>query len=254
MEALLGVDPDRLTAVVNMTHYDGDQLPAAADRRRRMSLAALGGRALVGVTIVEPRVAYDWLPAFVRDAGCRPAMRIGIAHPILDGTNRFLHPKQYPRVAAGLIHLASLAAADGIRLELDCGFVRCMFSDDDLATLDRLNADVGWHCSPICDIEVDGRITHCFPLSTLPGVEGSHVEDASTARRLLGRHVAPYRSVGVYPECSSCRFHASGECPGGCRAATVLRFGRTEFRVAAPGAPPTPVLIRRHAPAAGGIR
>ncbi len=254
MKILMDLDPDRCTALVNMTTYDGDGIGPSVHDRRARTLSFLGPRALVGITLVEPVVDYDWLPPLMQDAGCRPAVRIGLGQPVNGGSNDFLHPKQYVRTGTEIVRFASRTAGRGIRLELDCGFVRCMFSSEALAKLEQLGADVGWHCGPVCDIDVHGRMIHCFPLAAMSGVEAETSLDATGIRQLLATQLAPYRSVGVYRQCSRCRFLARGECTGGCRAVALSRLQRSEFRVIVPGKPNSTQSTTAPVRSTGGIR
>ncbi len=254
MEVLMDLDPDRCTTLVNMTTYDGDGIGPFVHHRRARTLSSLGPRALVGITLVRPVVDYDWLPPLMADAGCRPAVRIGLGQPVHGGSNDFLHPKQYVRTGMEIVRFASFAADSGIRLELDCGFVRCMFSSDDLTQLEQSGADVGWHCGPVCDIDIDSRMIHCFPLAALSGVEAGTSLDATSVRQLLATQLAPYRGVGVFRQCSSCRFLARGECTGGCRAVALSRLQRSEFRVIVPEKPKPTGSTITPVRSTGGIR
>ncbi len=56
---------------------------------------------------------------------------------MLAGGNAYLHPKQYPAAGARIAAFARDAAAAGVALQFDCGFVRCMFADEDLEMLLR---------------------------------------------------------------------------------------------------------------------
>jgi hypothetical protein len=148
----------------------------------------------------------------------------------------YLHPKQYPVVGQRIVRLAQRAAEFGIRLEFDCGFVRCMFSDDDLETLRQVNTDLGWRCNPILDLDMEGRAIHCFPLTGKLEIPLEDDSDAAGLRAALGDRAAPYRMAGVYRECSTCRFKQAGECMSGCLAATLKRFRHTPIRVSVPDA------------------
>jgi hypothetical protein len=244
LRALEAVPPERCTALVNMTAYPGDGLPPSVGSRRRATLRRLGPRALAGVTVVEPTTDLGWLPPLIRSSGCRPAMRVGLAHPRVDGGNDFLPPKRYPAAGEMLVRLARVAAEDGVRLELDCGFVPCMFSDEGRRVLVELGADVGWRCGPVGDIDVDGTIVHCFPLASRTRLSPRPGEDAPCIRRRLASRVAPFRVAGIYRECSTCPARAALGCPGGCLAATVRRFHREEFVVAPPERPTDPEPVR----------
>lgn len=238
LEALASVPAEACTVLVNMNAARGPAGPSEAEQRqRRATLVKLGPRALPGWTIAAPSFRLDDLLPEILETGCRPVLRVGLAQPVLGGANRWLHPKQYPGVGARLAAFARRAAEAGIRLELDCGFVRCMFTDAELQTLTQAQTDFGWRCSPVLDIDLDGRARHCFPLGNFAHVALSDAGQASGLREALARQTRPHRLAGVYKECSACPFKLSGECPGGCLAATLRRFRDAPIRLTVPANP-----------------
>ena len=100
------------------------------------------------------------------DGRLAKSIRLGLAQPSLDGHNECLHPKQYPLLGAKIVHLAQQAHAAGISLEFDCGFVRCMFTEDEIEALQLAEVQTGWHCGPVPDIDLSGQALHCFPLAS----------------------------------------------------------------------------------------
>jgi hypothetical protein len=113
--------------------------------------------------------------------------------------------------------------------------VRCVLSDADLQTLKKAKANVGWRCSPILDVDVEGNVIHCYPLARLTSLPLTPTADASGLRSTFETRTRPYRQAGVFPECSACTFKLAGECPGGCLAATIRRFRHTPFHIEIPG-------------------
>jgi len=218
------------TVVVNVT-------PGGSARtleRQRETLRRLGKRAMPGLNLYRTDLAPGFLLDLVAETACRAVVRLSMAHPVLSGRNRFIHPGQYRTIGARVASLAGPAAAAGVRLELDCGFVRCMFSEAELESLHRAEADVGWRCNPLLDLDLEGRVLHCLPLAgllSLPVAPGANVE---SLRAELEAQVRPYRQAGVYRECSTCTFKAAGDCSGGCLAATIRRFRRVPFRLEGP--------------------
>lgn len=192
--------------------------------RRRSVLRRLGPRALPGWTIDTPAFQLDFSLALIAETGCRRALRVGLAQPLLSGRNRYLHPKQYAGVGERLAAFAPRAAAAGVTLEFDCGFVRCMFSDAELAALSEARADVGWRCNPVLDLDLQAQASHCFPLAGWAQTPLAGPADAASLRARLAQQVRPYRTAGVYKECSTCPYKLNAECPGGCLAATLRRF------------------------------
>ena len=212
--------------------------PAEANKetfeRQRATIHRLGERALLGFNIYRTNFHPNFLLSLIAEARCRPAIRLGMAQPCLSGNNHYIHPKQYPFVGEKVASLARTAARDGVRLEFDCGFVRCMFSNEDLETIKGLGADVGWRCNPILDIDIEGRVIHCYPLSRLGSLPLTPQTDAPALRNAFESSTRPYRQAGVFQECSTCPFKTAGECSGGCLAATIRRFRHTPFSLVVP--------------------
>ncbi len=202
--------------------------PAEAEmetfERQRDAIRRLGERALLGFNIYQADFQPDFLLSLIAGADCRPAVRLGLTHPCLSGDNRHILPHQYVFVGKKIVRFARVAARAGVIVEFDCGFVRCMFSDDDLETLKALGADVGWRCNPILDVGLDGQVIHCYPLSRLGSLPLTPETDAPALRSSFESLTHPYRRAGVFQECSTCPFKRSGECSGGCLAATIRRF------------------------------
>jgi radical SAM protein with 4Fe4S-binding SPASM domain len=203
-------------------------------KRQRTTIRRLGERALLGFNIYRTDFQPDFLLSLVAETGCRPAVRLGLAHPCLSGDNRYVHPNQYVAIGRKIVRFARVAARAGVTVEFDCGFVRCMFSDEDLKTLEALGADVGWRCNPILDVGIDGRVVHCYPLSRLGSLPLTPETDAPALRKAFESITRPYRQAGVFQECSTCPFKQSGVCQGGCLAATIRRFRHTPFSLVVP--------------------
>jgi len=197
--------------------------------RQCATIRRLGERAMVGFNIYQPDFQLEFLLPLIAETGGRPAVRLGLAHPCLSGENRYVYPHQYVAIGRKIVRFARRAADAGVRVEFDCGFVRCMFADGDLETLTGLGADVGWRCNPILDVGIDGQVIHCYPLSRLGGLPLTPQTDAPSLRRAFESRTRPYRQAGIFRECSTCPFKASGVCPGGCLVATMRRFRHTPF-------------------------
>ncbi len=235
LACLEALPPDECTVLVNMNASRGLQdLEGQEAARRLETLRRLGRRALPGMNIYRTDFRLDGLLRVIEEMGCRKAIRLGLAQPMLSGRNQYLHPKQYPIIGQKIARLAGQAGQAGVCLEFDCGFVRCMFSEKSLEELRRSHADFGWRCNPILDIGLDGRAVHCFPLA---GKVAAPVEGSSTAagiRTMMSALVRPFRTAGIYRECSTCPYKTNHECTGGCLANTMLRFRHSPIRVSVP--------------------
>lgn len=228
--ASLSEDGCSVLVNVNDPRYQGDDTHA----RRLATIRRLGPRATLGFNIYRADADLTFLLDVVQDTGCEPRIRLGLALPTLSGRNEHLLPSQYVAVGRKVVQFAALAGRRSTSVSFDCGFVRCMFSDEGLATLESYGADVGWRCNPILDVGIDGQVMHCFPLAAMGALPLTENVDARDLRDVFMERTKAYRRAGIFPECSQCAFKLSGECPGGCLAVTMRRFRHTPFALALP--------------------
>lgn len=238
LASIESISPEKCSVLVNMNaSRNGNGLDERDKVIQRTVIKRLGPRALLGFNLYLTKFCLEELLPLIEQTGCQKAIRLGLSHPTLTGKNSFLHPKQFPFVGQKIIDFASVAAEAGIRLEFDCGFVRCMFSDEGIDILKSTGADFDWRCNPILDIEINGDALHCFPLANQIRESINDGLNASGLRESMETQAAPYRVAGIYPECSSCIFKKRGECTGGCLAATIRRFNHIPFRFSMPEMP-----------------
>lgn len=203
--------------------------------RREQILKRLGSRLTLGYNIHTPVFDLEPLLDLISRTGIRHVIRLGLAQPALNGSNTYLHPRLYPVVGQRIAHFGQAASRAGIKLEFDCGFVPCMFSADDRQAMQHDHPDLGWHCDPIPDLDLDDQAFHCFPLARKVHTTFNTAEDITAIRDRLIEQVKPYRISGIYRECSSCDFKMNGECPGGCLSSTLHRFHPAQIRLQVPG-------------------
>ena len=223
LEALLDLPDECGGVIMNVTNM-GDADKTDSTLRRKYVLTQLGVKAQPGCTIYRTDQDLDFLIGLIIDCACKRAIRVGLAQPVMDGRNQYLPTRDYQKVGERLYQFAIRAAREGIKIELDCGFVRCMFSEKTLAGLEERNAGLGWHCNPIIDIDVDGKAFHCFPLAGKYWSNLQLVDTASSLREAFLQRTMPYRQAGIYKACSSCSYKINQVCSGGCLANTIKRF------------------------------
>jgi MoaA/NifB/PqqE/SkfB family radical SAM enzyme len=224
LTCLASLPESECTVIVNTNATRSPDGPTPAEVRRRAAVVErLGRRALLGLTIFRTDFDIEAILALISNTGAAPAIRLGLAQPIVGGHNQWLHPRDYSAVGACIVDAAARAARDGVRLEFDCGFVRCMFSDEGLASLERAATDIGWRCNPVLDLAPDGTVSHCFPLAGVADARLTPDVDAGQLRRSLEARMRPYRREGIYRRCARCSLKLRGECTGGCLAVTMRR-------------------------------
>ena len=155
LRALVEIPPEQCTVLINLA--SGESLPDSRRKQMRV-MTQLAQRACPGYTIT--RMTAGNLPSLLNmidESGCQRSLRIALAQPG-DSQNKFVHPKQYRALASSVLALAAEAHRREVHLEFDCGFVRCMFSKEDVQTLRENGVSMVWHCSPIIDIDIDGTV------------------------------------------------------------------------------------------------
>jgi radical SAM protein with 4Fe4S-binding SPASM domain len=224
LEHLARIDSARLTVLVNVLH------PASARaselRRQTLVFEALAERVVVGVNIAGPGVDAAFLLDLVDRHALRRCIRIGLAHPAVDGGNRPLNLRHYAHVGRQAAFVAEMARQRGVAIEWDCGWVPCMFPASAQVMLKDQFDQIGVRCNPILDILPDGRVIPCFPLGSVLDDRLSEGIDAATLRLRFARRMRPFAAVGLFRRCADCRWRAAGHCTGGCRAAALLRLCR----------------------------
>jgi MoaA/NifB/PqqE/SkfB family radical SAM enzyme len=249
LSLMKGIGADRLRVLVNTIH-PLEKNPAGTARQRE-TLRQLGKAAIVGVNIYCREQSLDYLVDYVREFGLWTEIRVGVAHPLLAGRNRFLPTKFYRDIGARIADLHGKAARHKIKLGLDCGFVPCMFPPESLKIMDDMLANAGVACNPIPDLLPDGRFIACYPLESLvvgqPGVWGFArpsgktseacapvpspakvpLDDEATVERVrehLHQALKFTEEIGIYPYCGQCPLF-KGRCTGGCIAQKLRRLG-----------------------------
>ena len=233
LECLEALPPQECTVLVNVNEPDTGN-DGRVYTRQLEAIRRLGERALPGFNIYRTDFHPEFLLGLIADTGSKPTVRLSMAQPCLSGANQYIHPNQYRAVAVKVARFARIAADDGVSLDFDCGFVRCMFSDADMETLQEAQTDVGWRCNPILDVDIEGNVLYCFPLARLMSLPLTPKTDARALRSEFEARTRPYRQAGVYPECSTCPFKVAGACSGGCLATTIRRFRHTPFSLDVP--------------------
>jgi radical SAM protein with 4Fe4S-binding SPASM domain len=233
LAALEALSPEECGVILNLTTTGVDGQSPAGLKRRKAVMRRLGQRAQPGCNIYRTDQDLDFISELINECGLKRAVRVGLAQPVLAGSNEFLPTKDYATAGDRLARYAYRAAGEGIRVELDCGFVRCMFSEEALSDLLELGADLDWRCNPIIDIDVDGRAFHCFPLSSRYWTDLEPGQTAADLRDAFAEQVEPYRQAGIYKECSSCAYKINQTCSGGCLANIMRRFKTQPFGIIA---------------------
>ena len=161
-------------------------------------------------------------------------LRLGVASPTPTRSNDFIDIGHYDRVGRHVVNMGRYASARGIRFVYDCGFVRCMFNDEEMKTLTALGSPPSFVCGTPVDVGPALDVWHCFPLSAYQSVPLASFDTIRELVDALSSMYKPYQAFGVKKECTTCQHKAAGVCYGGCLGhvlATVERAQATPSRM-----------------------
>ncbi|MCP3889896.1 MAG: radical SAM protein [Desulfobulbaceae bacterium] len=197
-------------------------------KRLRYTLRYLSNKISLGFNINNSLYSPEFLLALVDEFGLKRSIRLGLAHPCLDGKNRYLPTKDYKTVGETFAGFITTAMSSGVDVEFDCGFVPCMFPDsfrkNNVANVQK----VGQGCGAVPDILPDGSAIHCYPLRDVLPLGGLSFCDAQSVKKGITSRINLYRHVGIFPYCRDCEYKKSNQCKGGCLASTMKRFHKRE--------------------------
>lgn len=162
----------------------------------------------------NPTYLFDLIDGY----GLCRNIRVGIALPILYGGNQYIALNDYKKAGSYLVDVAKQAAIRGITLSMDCGFIACMFTDQQIGELLRLGTGVHFLCGAAIDIGPRLEAWNCFPLFQTGRVDALRTDNLSKLEQMLKSATATHTgsSCGILPECTECRLMQRGLCEGGC--------------------------------------
>lgn len=181
------------------------------------NLRALGRRVGLAYTITRPGFDLSVHRRLTLELGLRPVIRVGLAQPVLDGDNRYLPDADLPAAHTAVARWAQRLSVDGVRLSLDCGFMRCHFDEAALEMLVRAWTALRFDCRPALDVGPGLRVWRCFAFSSGSGLPWAAVWE--------GKAHFDFDALpnNVRQACRKCSFHAEGWCQGGCLARTLQK-------------------------------
>jgi hypothetical protein len=182
----------------------------------------LGMVSSLSFNLQGPDHELDFLLDLIGEYQLRPRIRLGMAHPIAGELGEFVTPAQYGDISEKITNLAKRCDQQGVIVSLDCGFTLCDFTDEQLGTLRRSNANLKFRCGPIIDIGPDLNTWACFALSNLRPQPLEEFPGFGALRKFYAEYIrAETRKrgfAGVYEKCEACRYRKRGQCTGGCRS------------------------------------
>ena len=244
LEFLEQASPESVALLINARAAQDHQ--PAQWRRIENTYRRLQTKICLGYNIASRVPELDFLLEHIARYGLGRTVRLGLAHPRLEGENEHLRPRDYPFIGRRIVEFARQCRQAQVQIDFDCGFVPCMFPE---GTHELFGVqDFGLRCNPILDLMPDGKFISCFPLQTLHQEPLTPRAEASELRAKFTAEFAELRQATLYPECVDCNYRAAGRCSGGCLSSSLRRRRHKTFEVradeiAAARPPAIPVAI-----------
>ena len=175
-----------------------------------------GGRSSFGVNLYHAGQPLDHVYDLCREF--RPAsLRYVFAHQMGRLKAAVVAAQDLPKVIAQVVALTRKVAEElGIRSYVDCGFIPCVWSDADLATLIRYGT-LYQGCSVCPGVDPDLNVSHCFHVSEPADVAPlESFQDMNAVLEFFDGIKKKYQHLSLFNHCKDCLSKKLGSCDGGC--------------------------------------
>jgi hypothetical protein len=212
------VADDSLHFVVNVSPWD--TYVETRQKHLHEFLSKFGRQCSLSYTLSTSQPDGRFLIDYIEKYGLIRHVRVGVALPMVGGGNEFIAPSEFRATALRFLALARHAFELHISLGTDCGFVACMFSEEEIGELQWMGAEMAFTCGPVIDVGPDLEAWYCFPLARIMRLKmGEPAGDGATPVEAFRRASEALRrrfGAGVYERCSMCDYRERGLCAGGC--------------------------------------
>jgi len=164
---------------------------------------------------------FTFLVDAINKYGLKKHIRLGLAQPIPGQKNECLTLNEIRGIAEHLRKQLELLEHHRISIGFDCGMPLCIFSNEDIGRLFKLNkGKVAFSCGPAIDIGPDMQVWACFPLSNYEKKSLYDFDHVNEIKKYFSNQNHDLRKdkKGIFEECATCVYFAENLCMGGCLA------------------------------------
>lgn len=219
------IPPHLLTFVCNLN--DPRNTPFSELENIRRFLSAFSRQTVLSINIYKLDFDLDYVVQYINKFGLDRHIRMGLAHPIPGKKNSCIPIDKLNKMASRLIEYIPLLEQFNIEIGFDCGLPLCIFDDNALGKLFKLNNGmVKFGCGPAIDIGPDMSVWSCFPLS---GYQKKSLFEFSSMEELHHFYATFHERIrtevgGIYEKCNYCNYRRKGLCSGGCLSHSLNNF------------------------------
>ena len=216
---LLKIPEESLAFVCNYNHPDSS---TEAELKQINSFFKTFSKYIsLSFNLYQKDFDFKFLVDAIHKFGLKKHIRLGLAQPIPGQKNECLTLEELRDMAKRLSAQLAMLEENRITLGFDCGMPLCIFSNEDIGRLFKMNKGrVMFSCGPAFDIGPDMQTWSCFPLSNYERkslYDFDNIEEIKNYFLVQHSHIREKRK-GIFEECESCAYIGEELCKGGCLA------------------------------------
>jgi len=216
---LLKIPVETLSFVCNYNHPKTST--AGETKQIHKFFSAFSKYISLGFNLYQKDFDFTFLVDAILKYDLKKHIRLGLAQPIPGQKNECLTLNEIEKLAGNFREQLALLEKNRISVGFDCGMPLCIFSDDDIGRLFKLNGGrVAFSCGPAIDMGADMQVWACFPLSNY---EKKSLYDFNTVDEIKKYFSEQHEKIrkeksGIFEACSTCIYLKENLCRGGCLA------------------------------------
>jgi radical SAM protein with 4Fe4S-binding SPASM domain len=218
-EYLSQLSVDNLSFVCNYNH---PSLSTDSESKRiDIFLRTFSKHISLSYNLYQKDFDFKFLFDTIDQYGLKKHIRLGLAQPIPGQRNECLNLNEIRNITEKIREQIDDLEKHRISISFDCGMPLCIFSNDDLGRLYKLNKGrIRFSCGPAIDIGTDMQVWACFPLANYNKkslYDFDNVEEIKQYFSEQNRNLRAERK-GIFEECQTCVSFEEKLCSGGCVA------------------------------------
>ena len=218
-EFLLKIPVEKLSFVCNYNHPDSSTANETKQIERFFSV--FSKHTSLSFNLYQKDFDFKFLVDAINKYGLKRHIRLGLAQPIPGQKNECLSLTEVRGIAERFRTKIDILEQNRITLGFDCGMPLCVFSNEDIGRLFKLNnGRVTFSCGPAIDIGPDMQVWACFPLSNYEKKSLYDFDNVDEIKRYFSTQHSNLRKdkKGIFDECQECVYLTENLCMGGCLA------------------------------------
>ncbi|MCL1850445.1 MAG: hypothetical protein FWF70_03425 [Bacteroidetes bacterium] len=225
---LLKIPVENLSFVCNYNHPDF--LTANETKQIDKFLTTFSKYISLNFNLSQKDFELKFLVDTIIKYNLKKHIRLGLAQPIREQKNECLTLNEIRGIVENIGNQLEILEKNRITLDFGCGMPLCIFSNNDIGRLFRLNkGKVVFPCcptididTPTIDIDTDMQVWTCFPLFAYEKKSLYDFDNIEDIQKYFSEQHSNLRKdkKGMFEECKTCMY-LNELCTGGCLAQLV---------------------------------